>query len=291
MCKNQHVRILLERLIGEDLYSYCKKKIGEEEANVLRGILTKEVEEWFNSKSVGFRREDRTALEFAEALVLDKVVLYWLQEYFERQHGIKFILNGCDKINVLINSKVTCEPDFKLYGEEIYIEEITSYTGIMTITGALHLRKSKGDALKKLAEEKEVYILVFEVPTRSYAFIKIDEDAKMCAIDAIPKFGGKSGYGMDIGNIPFRQIEDNSNPVEEMIQQLIGLKNDEVIVDKVRKICGDEVINLHSATGMEQFDQEDGIHYIYSDEEEYPIIKIKIKDGIITKAWDESSED
>lgn len=216
MSIRQHRMILLEALIGKDLYTYCKERIGEDEANVLKGILKKEVEEWFNSEDVKFRREGRAATEFAEALILDKVVLHWLKDYFEKEHGVELALNGCDKIDTLLNNNVTCDPDFKIEGKEIYIEEITCYTGMVRTTGALHLRQSKGDTLKRLAKDKMVYILIFDVPARSYTFVQIKEDTKMYGMDEIEKFGGKSGYGMDVGNAKFREMKQANLPIQQI---------------------------------------------------------------------------
>ncbi len=204
-----HQKILLQSLIQEDLFTYCKRKVGEEEANILKGIMSDEVRVWFASNEVCFRKENRSELDFAQALVLDKIVLHWLKDYFIREHRLELTLNGCDRINTLVNHKVTCDPDFIIKSKDIYIEEITSYDGIVRATGALHLRYSKGQTLKRLAEEKKVYIMVLDVPTKSYTLVEVKVDTPMYLIEKIEKFGGKKGFGMDIGDNGYKKLKSS----------------------------------------------------------------------------------
>lgn len=213
MSRIAHQKILLKSLIGEEVENYCEREIGKEEAQVLKGGIKDNVKEWFLSNEASFRREDRTELEFAQALVIDKIVLHWLKKYFETHHNINLALNGCDKLNALIVEKVTCAPDFVIENQDIYIEEITSYSGTIKETGALHLRNYKGQFLKKIAKTKKVYILVFDVPTRTYAFVEMKNSTPLYAIKELEKFGSKNGYGLDIGDYPFVSLNEQKGGI------------------------------------------------------------------------------
>lgn len=58
--------------------------------------------------------------------------------------------------------------------------------------------------MKRLAEDHKVYLLVVDIPSRSYAFVEITEDIPMYYTEDIKQFGGKCGYGMDIGEVKFK---------------------------------------------------------------------------------------
>lgn len=200
---------LLEEMVGENLYQYCQDKLGEKAAEILKGHLEEEAVKWLQEEGQVYRKDNRDSIEFAKSLILDKIILHWIKDYFHKIHGAELELNGCDKEEYLINHKVTCAPDFKLKGrEDIYIEEITNYTGFVKKTGALHLRATKGEYLKKLSKEKKVYLMVLDVPSRSYVLVPMTEDLPMYHIEQLASFGGKSAYGLDIGDYPFLPLDD-----------------------------------------------------------------------------------
>ena len=200
---------LLEEMVGENLYQYCKGKLGETAAEILNNRLEESAEKWLQEEGQAHRKDSRDNIEFAKALVLDKIILHWLKDYFEEVHGAELELNGCDKDKYLVNHKVTCEPDFKLKADEdIYIEEITNYTGFVKKTGALHLRATKGEYLKRLSKEKKVYLMVLDVPSRSYVLVPVTNQLPMYHIEQLASFGGKSAYGLDIGDYPFIPLDD-----------------------------------------------------------------------------------
>lgn len=106
---------LLEEMVGENLYNYCKGKLGEQAAEVLKGHLEEDAEKWLQEAGQDHRKDSRDNIEFAKALVLDKIILHWIKDYFYKTYGAELELNGCDKDKYLVNHKVTCAPDFKLY--------------------------------------------------------------------------------------------------------------------------------------------------------------------------------
>lgn len=208
---------LLEEMVGENLYNYCKGKLGKEAAEILKGRLAEESVQWLEKEEQSYRKDDRNNIEFAKALILDKIILHWLKDYFEETQGAQLELNGCDKDRYLINHKVSCASDFKLKtDEDIYIEEITNYTGFVKKTGALQLRESKGEYLKRLSREKKVYLMVLDVPSRSYVLVPVTEKLPMYHIEKLASFGGKSAYGLDIGDYPFIPL-DNEGGLKQCV--------------------------------------------------------------------------
>ena len=200
---------LLEEMVGKNLYQYCKGKLGEKAAEILNGHLEEDAVKWLQEESQVYRKDNRDNIEFAKSLILDKIILHWIKDYFYKIHRVELELNGCDKDKYLINHKVTCAPDFKLKGDEdIYIEEITNYTGFVKKTGALHLRATKGEYLKRLSKEKKVYLMVLDVPSRSYVLVPMTDELPMYHIEQLASFGGKSAYGLDIGDYPFIPLDD-----------------------------------------------------------------------------------
>lgn len=50
--------------------------------------------------------------------------------------------------------------------------------------------------------------MVLDVPSRSYVLVPVTDELPMYHIEKLASFGGKSAYGLDIGDYPFIPLDD-----------------------------------------------------------------------------------
>lgn len=178
--------------------------------NILRKDITNEEEEYINSifgkDSLSHHRDKRSPFQLAFDLVLswfieDAIIMYL------RIFGYNIALNGGDK-NRDFHASPIANPDFKtnINGKEIFIEQVTNFTGKWFEAKTIPLRDDKYKHLSK----KNIYLLGIDLQNNYFVFFNV-MNRNVDHVSSFKPYGGKPAYLVEVYEEDFYPFEELKN--------------------------------------------------------------------------------
>lgn len=208
---------ILMELIDEDPCLFAKQHgIKEEDRKVLEGWMTSRTNKWLASNA-GYRMDIRRKIDFAQDLVMSRILELYLIDYFKEEYDYEFMLNGCDKNDILdTKNKITAEADL-VDSKGNLIEVISDKANFWKNknNNSFDLRNYKFDKMLKKSNElsingKSFSILAVNMLEKKYQRIVVNENLEVQKVKSIPQFGYKDGYNIKIDEskyIKFKRIK------------------------------------------------------------------------------------
>lgn len=196
--------LILKTFMNQEPYDFCLNHINQRVADVLKGVLDQSAIDFF--KGVNHRKDNRTNIQFAQDLVMSRVLEVYVINYFKDKYDREYRLNGCDKEDVLdTKGRITTDPDL-ITKKGSLIEVVSDKFGFWKKNNGFDLRDNKFLELKTLSEKTDVYILAIDITEKRYQFIKIDADLKIERVEKIKEFGNKDGYHIIINEENYKRF-------------------------------------------------------------------------------------
>lgn len=193
---------ILSEFLGCDTYAYAFENLNERLANVLKGVLDKEAEVFL--RKAYYRRDERDYVDFAQDLVMSRILEIYLIDYFKTNKNRSYYLNGCDKVDVLDTKNViSTEPDL-ITQDGSYIEIISDKFNKWIKNDGFDLRDNKFFGLLELSKNHGVYILAVNIRKKKYQMIKVDQNLNYEIVEKIKEFGYKDGVHIRIDDTKYK---------------------------------------------------------------------------------------
>ena len=192
---------LLSKFIGSDIFEFMKKNKSffvdlKKTEYFLRGSMDKESVAYFNLSETEHRMDKRKPVEYAQSLILSRILEIYALNYFKEKYNREWRLNGCDKTDI-VNTKeqITNDPDF-ITANGCFIELMSDWKSYAIKRNGLHFRDKKLNHLIDFSKKSTTKILFIDVPLKKFQFTTVDDSIlkRSCRKEEIKEFGGKPGY-------------------------------------------------------------------------------------------------
>ena len=195
---------ILKDLIEEDPCIFAEKhKLKDVDINVLKGWMSVKTYKWIESNAED-RKDNRSNFEFAQDLVMSRVLELYLIDYFRDEYGYELKLNGCDKEDIL-ETENTVTTDADLIDLKGNLMEVISDKGNFWKkynNNSFDLRHDKYKNMTKKSKElkrdgNKYSIIAVNMVEKKYQRIEVNENLNAQYRKYIPQFK-KSGYNIKI---------------------------------------------------------------------------------------------